>query len=564
MIKFFKKYWLILAIIILGALLRFSGLLQNPISLFSDEIDMGYQAYSLLKTGCDYQGYCFPVQFHSFSDVQPPIPIYLIALCHFLGLPLDYSIRFVSALFGTLGIISTYLLVRQLESKKIFNLKLAGLENTAAFLLAIVPWHLTYSRIGFSMVTLYFFFSFGIFLFLKYISRNQDIYLFLGTLFLSLTPMVYNTAKLAIVFYPIVLLVLPGMFIRFRKNFKVKVSFVAIYIPLAILFLNGRTSARFDYISIFSDPTVGPEINNMRLIDSGPNPAVGTGTSTVSKFVHNKPLLYIDTLIKNIVSLTSNDFLFINGDPNERHSVVGWGMLYKSLIPALFLGIYYLIRFRHDRLIIFLGLLITIAVSTSAITREGASHASRSFMMILPLIILCGLGLSFLWQKNKITFVIFILILCAEFSLFLHDYWFHYRFSSEKSWSAGEKELITLVKKFIDRPVIISPRYENPLIFYLFYTNFDPKRFQGFVKSNTLYNSTKGDFNLDGNRIGDTNLYIASLVDYKNKVTKLLPNAVYFLTAFEITSEATNGIQFGSKDAIINLPSGKPLFYEIQ
>ena len=152
-------------------------------------------------------------------------------------------------------------------------------------------------------------------------------------------------------------------------------------------------------------------------------------------------------------------------------------------------------------------------------------------------------------------------MLLVDTSYYLHDYWSHYRYTSERSWSAGMKGLMESVGKHPDQPVIISPKYEYPLIFYLYYTRLDPRKFQAYSQNHTVYNSTSGNFNLDGNRIGDSNFYIASLVDYKNKPSALLPNAVYYLTRSEVDTSAIGSV--ATIDDIISLPSGEPLYYEL-
>ena len=556
-----KKYWPLFIILIIGGFLRFYGLLQNPISLYSDEVDMGYQALSLIKTGCDYSGYCIPLQFHSFSDVQPPLPIYLIAIFHLTGMSLDYSIRFVSALSGILGILLTYLLVKNLCSKKIFGLNIPYVELFSALIVALIPWHLTFSRIGFSLALLYLFITAGLYFFTEYLIKEKNHLLYLSLIFIGLTPMVYNTGKMSVVFFPIVLLLLPNAFNLLKKNLNFKVGLVLMFIPLVALFLNGDTAARFNYISVFTDPTTGPEVNYQRLADSGPSASVGTSPSLLTTLFHNKPLAYLNKLSGNLFTLISTDYLFINGDPNLRHSPAGWGMIYKSMLPVLVIGIYYLIKYRHDRLLIILGLLLIISMSTSAITRDGGNHASRSFIMMLPIIIVSGIGFSHLFKQNKIVFGTVFFFMILETTFFVHDYWYHYRYATERPWDAGMKELIMEVKKFPNQPIIISPKYEHPLIFFLYYTQFDPHRFQNFVKTNTVYNKIPGSTNIDGNRIGDSNLYIGSLFNYSTKTNKSLSNAVYFLTRAEV--EKTDLNHEATISAIIKLPSGEPLFYEI-
>ncbi|EKD53324.1 MAG: hypothetical protein ACD_61C00071G0012, partial [uncultured bacterium] len=358
------KYWPLILVVLLGGALRLYGLLLNPISLYSDEVDMGYQALSLIKTGCDYSGFCLPVQFHSFSDVQPPIPIYLIALAHLLSVPLDLSIRLVPALFGLLGILFTYLLIGNLSSKKLFDLDLPHAGLFGALILTLVPWHFTYSRIGFALAMLYFFVTAGFYFFTEFLIKRKNTYLYLSVLFLGLSPMVYNTAKMSVIAYPVVLLLLPGSFELFKKSLSVKIALLAMFIPLVIMFVGGGTTARFDYISIFSDPTAATEINFQRQLDIGPGAPVGSSPSIPTKFFHNKPFWFAGNLINNVFGLFSTDFLFTKGDPNLRHSPAGSGMLYRSMGPLLLIGIFFLIRHRHDRLLLVLGLLTMIAVST--------------------------------------------------------------------------------------------------------------------------------------------------------------------------------------------------------
>jgi len=104
-----SRYWPLLLVLLLGASLRLYGLLQNPISLFSDEVDMGYQVRSFLSTGRDYQGNWLPLQFHSFSDVRTALPIYATALVSLIpNLSLDLAVRLTPAIFAILGLLAIF------------------------------------------------------------------------------------------------------------------------------------------------------------------------------------------------------------------------------------------------------------------------------------------------------------------------------------------------------------------------------------------------------------------------------------------------------------------------
>ncbi|MBI5019248.1 hypothetical protein HZB58_03170, partial [Candidatus Gottesmanbacteria bacterium] len=64
-------------IIILAAFLRLWQLGNVPVSPDWDEAALGYNAYSILKTGKDEYGIFLPRTLRSFDDYKPPLYTYL-------------------------------------------------------------------------------------------------------------------------------------------------------------------------------------------------------------------------------------------------------------------------------------------------------------------------------------------------------------------------------------------------------------------------------------------------------------------------------------------------------
>jgi len=557
------KYWPLFLVLFIGSILRFYGLLQNPISLFADEVDIGYQVKSFIATGKDYQGNLLPLQFHSFSDVRTSLPIYATALVSLIpGINFDLAIRLTPAIFSILGILVIYFLTNNLFGLFGLNSEKSplppGLWST--LILTLIPWHFTYSRIGFELSMFFTVFVTGVFFYSRFLHNKKIGTLIFSLALLSLTPMIYSTAKFAIIFYPLILFIIPGSKELFWRK-KASLWLLILFIPLGVIFLNGGAGQRFGEISIFTDPTVPTEINFLRKEDLGPNAPVGSGTGLVSKITHNKVLDIFKTFLKNTITPISFDYLFLQGDTNPRHAVQGWGMLEKALIIPLLYGFYKLSEGRKKVFILFLITLTFTAILPAALTRVGSNHSSRNFMMILPLVLLISFGFYSLFGSSKWLTALVMSFLLFEGVLYFHDYWYHYRYTSERSWSAGMKEVMRSVEKYPGQPIVISPKYEYPLIFYLYYTNYSPRNFQQFYKTHTVYNSTLGNYNLDGNRIGDSNLYIAALIDTNKKSNNLLPGAVYFLTKLEVDNSGIAGMATVS-DAI-RLPSGEPIYYEI-
>ncbi|MDO8610433.1 MAG: hypothetical protein Q7R95_07830, partial [bacterium] len=77
--NFVKRYlsvFLFVGIILLAGFLRLYKLGEVPGSLDWDEASIGWNAYSLLKTGTDEYGKAWPVSIRSFNDYKPPMYVY--------------------------------------------------------------------------------------------------------------------------------------------------------------------------------------------------------------------------------------------------------------------------------------------------------------------------------------------------------------------------------------------------------------------------------------------------------------------------------------------------------
>src|SRR3989338_286967 len=109
-----KPKLIIILILLLAAFLRFYKIDQVPPSLSWDEVSIGYNAYSILKTGKDEWGEAYPLAFKSFGEYKYPIHIYAsVASIYFFGLN-EFALRFPSALFGVINIFLLFLIAFKL------------------------------------------------------------------------------------------------------------------------------------------------------------------------------------------------------------------------------------------------------------------------------------------------------------------------------------------------------------------------------------------------------------------------------------------------------------------
>ena len=244
------KKFLIVIIFLLAFVLRFWQLGANPASLDWDEASLGYNAYSLLKTGKDEYGTSWPLAIRSFSDFKPPLYTYLTMVpVDLFGLN-EFSTRFISALFGFLSIVAVYLLIKELFPRKSF---LFFVLCTLFF--ALSPWHIQFSRIAFEANLALFFFISGIWLFLKGL-KSGKFFLF-SFLAFSLSSYAYHSERLVV---PLLLL---GLVVIYRKEIKTSLlwfiisGIIFILTLLPLVWQLKATGARLGSVTVLNSSKLG-------------------------------------------------------------------------------------------------------------------------------------------------------------------------------------------------------------------------------------------------------------------------------------------------------------------
>lgn len=477
-----KGLRILLLILILAAFLRLWRIDQIPVSLFGDELDVGYHAYSILKTGKDYSGNFMPLHFHSFAEWRTPLYLYsAVPTVAIFGIS-PLGVRLPATVFGILGVWFFYLLVKVFTKKE-------NLSLLSAFLLAISPWHIQYSRAGFEVTQMLALYLGGIYFFYRAVKENGK-YLIPAAFLLALTPWVYSTAKF---FLPFTLLVIFSIWFKELKKIPAKqivisfLVFVVVALPITLSTLFGGGTARFQNLSIFTDPTTIPEIGSDRLQDArvrDPGVQLGIQPSLVDRIFHNKIISWSGIFFRNYLQSFSTNFLFIKGDLNLRHSV-GDGELYRFDIIFLLLGIVFFLTRPIDRKVkLFLFLWLITAPVPAALTRDGGTHATRLFFLLPVLISIVAMGVMYCWEVlkkyRKIFLFSYSLVLFVSFAFYQHQYWFHYPWSSERWWHAGFKEAVQAIKEVENQyqRIIITTASEPPWIFFLALYSYPPQKWQ--------------------------------------------------------------------------------------
>lgn len=448
---------IILVLIIIFALsLRLYGLDQNPNGLFCDEAATGYDAYSLSKTGRDLHGNFLPLlmNHHDVDYVESMYTYLTVPSVSLFGLSI-FSTRLLAAVIGSLTILSTYLF-----TKELFNRKIGVIS---AFLLAVSPWHLQFSRIAFRAILAPFFVTLGLFFLLKGLKKPK--FFIVSALVLGLSLHTYSVIKL---FLPLMLIV---FFFFYRKKiitlFKSNKEMIKIFIVSAIIFLIlaipiyylsffGGGNQRFYELSIF----------NTSIIPELPNPL----------------LLFLLSFLSHL----SPDFLFINGDAHLRHSLPHFGQVLLILLPFILLALFFFIYKRNKKGFLLISLFI-IGIIPASLT-IAFSHALRSIPAVpfLEIIAATGIFLFYNYLKNKKRYIkiilvtLTILLLSVNTMFFISAYFIEYPSISEDKFQFGFKEAISYTEEYGNDydHIILTHNTTYPYVFPLFFAKLDPVQFQ--------------------------------------------------------------------------------------
>lgn len=462
-----KKY-ILFGLILLAAILRLYKLDSNPPSLYWDETSLGYNAYSILKTGRDEHGKFLPLtNFAAFGDYKPPGYIYAaVPSIAIFGLN-EFAIRFPSALFGTLTVVLTYLL-----AKKIFENE--NIALLASFFLTISPWHLQFSRAAFEANLGLFFSSLGIYLFIKF-ARDHPLWIF-PSAFAFLAAMYTFTGQR--LFVPFILLILAIQFKQqITKNFKV----IAVSTMIAAFFLwplfkfalftqEGRL--RFNEVTIFRDLEPINESIFARQQDD---------FSLLSSIIHNRRLFYIRKYLIHYFDAFNPSFLFTRGDGNPRLSIQELGELYHFDIILLLFGTYFLFvkRQKYTWFIIFWILASPLGPATARET----PHALRMIHILPTFQLVSAFGLYHLrlfikWQGLFV--ILSSLVVTISIFYYLHMYYFHWPKEYSGEWQYGYKQAVEIVKtkySYFDS-IQVTKALGRPYVYFLLYMQIEPEIFQ--------------------------------------------------------------------------------------
>ena len=262
---------------------------------------------------------------------------------------------------------------------------------------------------------------------------------------------------------------------------------VTILVPVAIIVLSPTLSLRLRTVGLSGSGQQQLAVDQTIRED---------GISNVSRFTtrifHNKPIAYTNQFLQNYFSHFTYAFLFGDKGLPDRYRIPDMGLLYLYEGIVLLIGTYVLIRNWAPVSALLFGWIL-IAPIGSALAFDDTPNLQRTLMMLPALQGIIAVGTVYLFEvvagkirsRRRAVFV-FGIIITGFLVHYSHQYYVHGPLYRPWYRNDGYETLVTSLKTLLPdyEKAVITDHESAPTIFFLFYTRFDPKKFQTIAKAN--------------------------------------------------------------------------------
>ena len=469
------KPFIILILCILAVFLRLYRLGNVPPSPSLDEVSIGYNAFSIGKTGMDEYKNFFPLQLRAYDDFRPALYIYpVVATVFMFGLS-AFSVRFPSAIFSLITLFFIYQ-TASLLGKKYF--KSDTLSIWALALSAVSPWHIYISRLGHEVNLGLTLFTAGAYALMHWVITQKKSGLYWAAVLMALSLYGYQSEKVVLPIFGAIVVTLfwRRLFASTLIAIKAFVLFVLFASFAVVLTLSPEGLSRLHGTS-----AIGKDSPNMQNAEVVHAKAVISGDK-VGALLSSKYVTAATIIVNNYVSHFSPRWLF-TGERRESHKVPDMGLFawWTGLVIAL--GLLYAYRVTPRNVFLLLAAWIFTGPIPAAITTQ-APHAMRAITMFPPMIIFAAIGIGMLERYIRIKSVVG--FMCALLLLYQGIHFSHQYFtvfpkeqSDSFQYALGNAiEYLRDESKKYSRVIVTNEGagYQS-YMFFLFYSQYDPSRY---------------------------------------------------------------------------------------
>lgn len=523
-------------IVLIAFFFRLFNLSNVPPQPTVDEVSIGYNAHSILKTGADEYGTKFPIILRAYDDYRPALYVYLvIPFIALLNLSV-FSVRIPAVILSTLSVVAVYFLLKELFVNSKVRLKISppagewefGIPEIATLLFAISPWHIYISRLGHEVNASYAFFIFGLLFFFCFLNREKW-NLYLSALFFALSFDSYQSTKIVVPLIVLVLVILYFKILLANKKTAIISAIIGFVVALPILATSFNQNAliRFKGTNLL---TTSEEYFMREKARLDTDRVTG---DLIGPVFDNSKAASVRLLAHAYLSHLDPVWLFIN-EGGEQFKAPTISLLYLFELPLIFLGFLFVRSIGlSTKVLVFILAWGLIAIIPGGIS-NGYAHPMRTFS-ILPLPqVLASLGfIVFINYFKKyrtiilpgvalVTFIFALWFFHSYFTLVSRELSRHFQYGVLAALDEAAK-----IESSYGRVVVSNrDRLFESYMFYLYLHKVDPTTYQaqggtisgGFAEEHKI---GKYEFGLIENKIYPNTLYVLNPDELKSGMTKI-------------------------------------------
>ncbi len=473
------KYTLIFFLILICAsVVRLVQLGNLPSGLTWDEAAIGYNAYGIATVHRDEWLHRMPIVFQSFGDYKSPLLVYCTAVLLLFAPVSETLVRLPIALSGIFLVLATYLVTREVFY---FHKHKDVLSLCSMFLVAISPWAITFSRVGFESMLAATLFTFGVFCWLAGIrlfqneqNRKGRLAWIVGDVLLSLSLYAYHSSKVVVPLFIVLFL------FCYRKIFLQHLRSALLGTAVSLIVL-----LPLIYTSVFGQ----------------------ANSRALSTTIIGKPHL-VTTFISHVTTHLSLPFLLFGRDITYRQSTMQMGVLYPLELALFITGICAIIAKKQWRQYIWIPLLFIFGILPASLGID-VPHSNRAVLALPWAQVTAAFGLFYLIEQLKdrklflvqqVVFYAIPVLFLLQFFAFVRVYVQTYKTTLALSdFGYGMEYAITYARRLestVDIVYFTNDR-SQAYIYILFFKHMNPIDFRGggranYVISENPYTDARG------------------------------------------------------------------------
>jgi 4-amino-4-deoxy-L-arabinose transferase-like glycosyltransferase len=526
-----RKTLLLLLIFGIGIFFRIWKLDSVPPSPSLDEVTIGWNAYSISKTGADEYGTIFPILLRAYDDWRPALYVYaVVPFVKFIGLNV-VAVRLPSVIASIVILFLTYKIAEMLfDGKDKPDSVAAYAPLTATLLVALSPWHIYISRLGHEANFGLLFTVLGVYFFIKSIKENSVRTLTYSVISFILTMYSYQSEKIvtpALIFC--LVLIFGRQIAGFGKKLIIPVAVgLIVFIPVAVVSLSPEGLSRFSGTNA---------ISGSQLIETGKVKSVAARAKgdLIGRIINSPKFIGFSIISGNYISHLNPKWLF-SGGTAESFKIPNMGLINLIEIPFILAGFIFLIYSTLDRRYKFMLIAWFLTAPLPASLTTGAPHAMRSYTFIPVWQLIGAYGFLELFRRIKIknAGILFLVMMDLGALLTMNSIWRNYftefpRLQSNSFQYALNKTLPDVISnegKY--NRILVSNQGDTyqSYMFYLYHAKYDPVIYQksgGTVSGGYAETHTIGK-------------YIFRPIDWEKD--RLLPNTLFIAARNDVAGSA--------------------------